>query len=113
MNAHTENVTIIKDTAGNPAFAVVPFADWQAIILGKEKHDALIPSEVVNYAMDNDVSALAAWRHYLSLTQVDVAKRMNISQPAYAQLEAKTSLRKSTREKAAKVLGILQEQLDW
>lgn len=113
MIAHTENITILKDAAGNPAFAVVPFADWQAIILGREKLDQLIPSEVVDYAMDNDVSALCAWRAYLKLTQAEVANRMGITQPAYAQHEARKTLGKATREKVAKALGLVPEQLDF
>ncbi len=45
------------------------------------------------------------------LTQTEVARRLGISQSAYAQQEAKEPVRKSTREKIAKALGIVPEQL--
>ena len=40
-----------------------------------------------------------------------IARRLGISQSAYAQQEAKVPVRKSTREKIAKALGIVPEQL--
>ena len=109
----SQNIMILKDSTGNPAFAIVPFSDWQAIIQGKDKLDKLIPSEVVDYALDNDVSATCAWRKYLDLTQADVAKRLGISQAAYSKMEGRKTLRKTSREKVALALGILQEQLDF
>ena len=42
-----------------------------------------------------------------------MAQRMDITQSAYAQLEAKKTSRKSTREKIAAALGIEAEQLDF
>ncbi len=92
---------------------LLPFADYQAMKLGKPKSEALIPNQVVNYAMDNDVSALRAWRDYLNLTQSDIAGRMGITQSAFAQLEGRKNLRKSTREKVALALGLEPEQLDF
>lgn len=63
--------------------------------------------------MDNDCSATRAWRERTSLTQAEVAKKMEISQSAYAQLEGKKTIRKSSREKIAKALGIHESQLDF
>ena len=73
----------------------------------------LIPNKVVNLALDKGISAARAWREYLELTQADVAERIGVSQSAYAQLEAKKTLRQSSREKIAMALDIKSDQLDF
>jgi len=114
MNALTENITIVRDNNGNPAFVVLPFADWQAITLGKSKADKLIPNEVIKIAMiDGDTSATFAWRKYLGITQEEMAGRLGITQAAYSMLESRKTIRKSSREKIAAALGVLPEQLEW
>ena len=55
--------------------------------------------------LDADNGRLAA--------RTEIAKRLGISQPAYAQQENSDRLRKSSREKIAGALGILPEQLDF
>lgn len=52
-----------------------------------------------------------AWREHLNLTRDEVAKRMGISQPAFAQQDTATKPRKASREKIAAVLGINANQL--
>jgi DNA-binding XRE family transcriptional regulator len=113
MNTLTESVQILRDAGGHPAFAVIPFADYQALVKGKIKVEPGIPAPVVDLAMDNEWSAARAWREHKELTQVEVAQRMDITQGAYAQLEAKKTIRKSSREKIAKALGIHESQLDF
>ena len=70
-----------------------------------------IPNAVVNNVINKDMTPIRAWREHLGLTQTEVAHRLGISQSAYAQQEAKESVRKSTREIIAKALGIVPEQL--
>lgn len=70
-----------------------------------------IPNAVVNKAINKDMTPIRAWREHLGLTQAEVAKRLGITQSAYAQHEAKEPVRKVTREKVAKALGIVPEQL--
>lgn len=114
MNALIENVTVVRNAKGKPDYVVIPFADYQAFILGKEKSKSLIPSEVIRISMiDENLSALGAWRRYLNLTQEEVAKRLKISQAAYSKLEARKTMRQTTREKVAKALGLVPEQLDF
>lgn len=115
MNALTETVQILRDASGHPTFAVIPFADYQALVKGKGKGkvEPGIPAKVVDLAMDNEWSAARAWREHKELTQTEVAQRMGITQGAYAQLEAKKSIRKSSREKIANALGIHESQLDF
>lgn len=113
MNTLTDKVQILRDAGGQPAFAVLPFAQYQALVHGKKIAEPGIPAHVVDLAMDNEWSAARAWREHLELTQVAVAKRMGITQGAYAQLEGKKTIRKASREKIAKALGIDQTQLDF
>ncbi|MCL1861859.1 MAG: helix-turn-helix domain-containing protein [Proteobacteria bacterium] len=113
MNVLTESVQIIRDAEGCPAFAVIPFANYQALVKSKAKVEPGIPAAVVDLAMDNECSAARAWREHLELTQTEVAKRMGITQGSYAQLEGKKTIRKSSREKIAKALGIHEAQLDF
>ena len=70
-----------------------------------------IPNAVVNKVINKDMTPIRAWREHLSLTQTEVARRLGISQSAYAQQEAKEPVRKASREKIAKALGIAVEQL--
>jgi DNA-binding XRE family transcriptional regulator len=113
MDALTESVQILRDAGGHPAFAVIPFSSYQALVKGKASIEPGIPAPVVDLAMDNEWSAARAWREHLELTQVEVAQRMGITQGAYAQLEGKKNIRKTSREKIARALGIHESQLDF
>jgi transcriptional regulator with XRE-family HTH domain len=62
--------------------------------------------------MVDGATPIRAWREYLNLTQEEVAKRMGISQPAFAQQETVSKPRKATREKIAAAFGISSEQLE-
>ncbi|OFZ68585.1 MAG: transcriptional regulator [Betaproteobacteria bacterium RBG_16_56_24] len=107
MNAPA-NLQILKDAKGKPTFAVIPYAEY--ISLSKQ-HAPTIPNAVVNKVINKDMTPIRAWREHLSLTQSEVARRLGVSQSAYAQQEAKEPVRKSTREKIANALGIVPEQL--
>lgn len=72
----------------------------------------LIPNEVVGYTVKEDMTPISAWRKHLGLSQSEVAERIGISQPAYAQQEQATRPRKATREKIANALGIAPALLD-
>jgi predicted transcriptional regulator len=112
MNSLTD-VQILRDVGGNPAFAVIPFAAYQALVKAKTKVEPGIPAAVVDLAMDNEWSAARAWREYQELTQTEIARRMGITQGAYAQLEAKKTIRKSSRERIAKAMRVHESQLDF
>ncbi|HEX7682313.1 MAG TPA: helix-turn-helix transcriptional regulator [Trinickia sp.] len=108
MNART-SIQIINGPDGAPAFVVIPYADYMA---DRREDRGLIPHEVVSRTVDG-ATPLRAWREHLGLTQAQVAKRLGISQSAYAQQERSEHLRKSTREKIASALGIRESQLDF
>ena len=113
MNTLTDSLHILRDAVGNPAFAILPYAQYQKLILGKTRPELGIPAAVVDKAIDNDYSAARAWREHLGLTQTDVARRMGVTQGAYAQLETKKTIRLSSRAKIAKAMGIHAAQLDF
>jgi DNA-binding XRE family transcriptional regulator len=107
MNAPT-NIQILNDVKGKPAFAVIPYAEYISLT---RQSAPTIPNAVVNKVINKDMTPIRAWREHLGLTQTEVARRLGISQSAYAQQEAKEPVRKSTREKIAKALGVVPEQL--
>ena len=71
----------------------------------------LIPHEVVSRIVDG-ATPIRAWREHLNLTQDKVARRLGISQPAFAQQESVTKPRRATREKIAAAFGIRADQLE-
>lgn len=107
MNAPT-NIQILKDAQGKPAFVVIPYPEYMSLT---KQNAATIPNAVVNKVINKDMTPVRAWREHLGLTQTEVARRLGISQSAYAQQEAKEPVRKATREKIAQALGIAAEQL--
>lgn len=115
MTTPINTVQILRDAGGQPAFAVIPFAEYQALILCRPELEAEpgIPLKVVDNALEKEISAARAWREYLKMTQEEVAKRMGIAQSSYAELESKQNIRKSSRIKIAAALGIHETQLDF
>jgi len=112
MSAHIKspaNVQIINGTDGNPEYAVIPYEDFLQLYSQKE---SLIPNAVVGKVIEDGVTPVRAWREYLKLTQTEVATRLEITQAAYAQLEASERPRKSTLQRIATALGITVEQLN-
>lgn len=72
-----------------------------------------VPNEVVNLSFERGVSAMAAWREHIGLTQAEVAGRIGSTQAAYAQMERGKQHRKATLEKVAAALCLEVEQLRW
>jgi transcriptional regulator with XRE-family HTH domain len=80
--------------------------------MGHQTIDDLIPHAVVKLLALQDLTPATAWRMHLNLTQGEVAVRMGLTQSAYAQLEGISKLRKLSRERIARALGIAPGQLD-
>ncbi len=93
-----------------PWIVVIPYDAYLAQ-QNKNGQD-LIPHDVISRSVDG-ATPVRAWREHLRLTQVEVAVRLGITQPAYAQQENSQRLRKTTREKIAAALGISANQLDF
>jgi DNA-binding XRE family transcriptional regulator len=107
MNTPT-NHQIITGPDGAPAFVVIPYAEY----IASHPVEDLVPNEVVGLMVKEGLTAVAAWRKHLGLTQADVAARIGITQAAYAQQESASKPRKVTREKIAAAFGISAELLD-
>jgi len=111
MSTPTEAKTIL-DASGAPAYVVVPVAEYEALVAKARAVDRRrkIPHEVVGL-MITGYSPARAWREHLGLTQSEVARRMGITQPALAQIEAAGRPRKATRTRLAAALGLSISQL--
>jgi DNA-binding XRE family transcriptional regulator len=106
------NLRTLPDARGRPAFVVVPIKAYAALVARARGMTGrrTIPHEVVSLMVEG-YSAARAWREYRGLTQAAVARRMRITQPALAQIEASVRPRRTTRIRLAKALGITLEQL--
>lgn len=104
------DIQIIRDPGGEPAFVVLPYSEWLSRYEGEQN---LVPNTVVNHVFDQQVTPMRAWREHLALTQTEVARRIGISQAAYAQMESAANPRRSTLMKVAKALDVTVEQLDF
>jgi Predicted transcriptional regulator with C-terminal CBS domains len=80
----------------------------------QEATEPTVPHEVAARVLKEQVSPIRAWREYLGLTQVEAAARMEVSQSAFAQMEApEAKPRMNTLKKVAAALGIAPDQLKW
>lgn len=110
MNARLENVKIIRDHSGHPTFVQIPYDEYVAMSI---KFESGTPISVVR-AVAAGKTPVRAWREYLGLSQGQVAQRMGITQPGFAQHERRDAnkLTPATREKIATALGISVQQLE-
>ncbi len=112
MNEHTDTQIILQD--GKPAFAVIPWEEYQELINRDQEieHDVWIPHEIVKQVAIEEISIIRAWREYFDLTQKELAQKTGIAQSALARLEKSSSKpRTSTLKKLANAMEISLEQL--
>ena len=113
MNVPTNHQILTHN--GKPAFAVVPYAEYMKLIErtgGRLDEEVTLPHEVVKMSTLGRMSLIRAWREHLGLTQDEVARRMGVTQPAYAKIESgKTQPRIATCKRIAAAMGIEWEQL--
>ena len=102
----------IVGSDGKTEYYLVPVDELNKLLTQSvSDQEATIPNAVVKMYVLEEIPLIAAWRAYLSLTQAEVARRMNISQAAYSQIEHAKKPRVVTRKKVAKALGIDYHQL--
>jgi DNA-binding XRE family transcriptional regulator len=102
---------IIEDN-GQPLFVLVPYAEYVASLDRNAGESPAIPLAVSKAANMENKSLVRAWREYKGLSQAEMAERMGISRPAYAQMEVKgANLRASTTHRLAVALDVQWEQL--
>ena len=112
MSVHTDPQIIIQN--GKPAFAVIPWNEYQELIHDKiesDDADVWFPNEVVKANVRGDC-LIKAWREYFKLTQAELATKAGMKQSALARLEkSNVNPRKATITKLAEAMGIDVEQL--
>lgn len=108
MNTHTDFQTILG-TDGRPAFVVVPYEQFRQ--MNANFTPGTIPNTIVGKHIMDGKSLMLAWREYLHMTQAEIARRMGVTQAAYAQMETANRPRKATLQKVALALGVSVEQL--
>ncbi|MCQ8183452.1 helix-turn-helix domain-containing protein [Methylomonas sp. SURF-1] len=108
MSAHT-NIQIINGLDGNPAFVVIPYADY---LKEHAVNNATIPNEVVGAVIKQDISPIKAWREYLHLSITELAMRLGISEGEYIDIESQEKPGKNALNKIAAALGISVVQLN-
>ncbi len=109
MNAHIEPQII--SVGGKPAFAVIPWDEYQMLISNRQELDVWFPNDVVK-ANSRGVSLIAAWREHFEMTQAELAAKCEMKQAAIARLEkGHAGARRSTLARIAAAMGIMVEQL--
>ena len=113
MNTPTSHQILTHN--GKPAFAVVPYAEYLQLMEyagGRPDEQVTLPHEVVKMTTLGGMPLIRAWREHLGLTQEEIARRMGVTQPAYAKIEnGKTQPRIATYKRLAAAMGIEWEQL--
>ncbi|MBN2232958.1 MAG: helix-turn-helix transcriptional regulator [Deltaproteobacteria bacterium] len=110
MSAPTNPQIIFEN--GHPAFAVLPWSEYQALLKQADPADVWLPHEVVQAVALDGATLVKAWRDYRGLTQAELAKQSGMSQPALARLEkGGITPRPATLKKLAAALGVEAEQL--
>lgn len=112
---------IIKE-GGKPAFAVLPYEEYEALIdifdELSDVHDYKIAmstdtEDIPSYVVDrllNGENSLKVWREYRKLTQQEVAKEVGISVPFLSQIE--TNKRSPSLRIYQKIANMLSVSLD-
>jgi len=102
----------IINQGDKPAFAVLPYAEYLALMQSTQKVESTIPHGIVGLCVTRRISLLAAWRIYHGLSQLDLAEMIGVTQPAIAQMErSERRLQQRTLQRLADALRVLPEQL--
>lgn len=111
MSQHSIRYPVVT-SGGKATHVMVPIDAYLAVFEPDKAPEGytFIPLEVSERILDG-MSPLKAWRRHKGLTQEDVAKRMEISRPAYAQMEKSVRPHAATLEKAARAFGVAAAQL--
>ena len=101
---------------GKPLMAVLPHQEWQkvaAYVLALSNQNLNIPPAVLLRVLRHRITPMRAWRDHLQLSQLQIAERMGITQPAYSQLERRGSPTSSSIEAFATAIGVEPHQINW
>jgi DNA-binding XRE family transcriptional regulator len=110
MNALINNYQIVEQ--GGKPFVLLPYEEFMAKFVNPIE-GGLIPHEIVERHVINDVPIVKCWREYLGMTQEALARKSGVQQPSIARIESNINYkpRITTLEKLAKALNLSLEQL--
>lgn len=98
-----------------PVAVVVPYEEYQQLTrmakFRSESRRYAIPQSVAEMILVKNYTPIKAWRTYLKLSQVEIAKRLSMTQAAFSQIETATKNQATTLKKVATALGIHIKQL--
>jgi ribosome-binding protein aMBF1 (putative translation factor) len=99
---------------GVPAFAVIPWNEYQKIIRNQAEEaekDVWFPNDVVKATSRGD-SLIKAWREHFGLSQAELAAKAGMSEQVLAELESNAvASKKADLAKLAQAMGIDRKQL--
>ncbi len=118
MSRGADDVQIVRDKKGKPAFVVVPYARWQAITSGeaedaflakryravRERDDTEIPWEVAKRIVAGE-NAVKVYREWRGLTQDALAGKIGSAKAYISQIE--TGAKPGGRAILRKIAGAL------
>ncbi len=118
MSRSANDVQIVRDKKGKPAFVVVPYARWQAITRGEaedaflakryraacEREDTEIPWDVAKRIVAGE-NAVKVYREWRGLTQEALARKIDSVKAYISQIE--TGAKPGGRAILRKIAGVL------
>ena len=118
MNMQTQEVQFIhQDDHPHPVAVVMSYKKYQQLLsyAGEldEDDDPGVPHAVVKMVVLEDIPPIRAWRKYLKMTQAEAARRLDMTQAAFAQIEKAQKNHAETLRKVAAAFGISPVQLEW
>jgi DNA-binding Xre family transcriptional regulator len=95
-----------------PAFAVMPYSDYLALMQSIKKVDPTIPHAVAGLCVRQRISLLAAWRIHRGLSRSELAQLIGMTEAAITQMERSDQrLQRRTLQRLADALSVVPEQL--
>jgi len=115
MSAHTETQIIRQN--GRPAFAVIPFEEYELLRPALERERALrsgVPHAVARRIISENIHPVRAWREHLGIDQSAVAGRAGMKPSMLSRIEAGAGgqTRVSTLKRIAGAMGLTLAQID-
>jgi DNA-binding XRE family transcriptional regulator len=102
----------IINQGNQPAFAVMHYSDYLALMQSTKNIDPTIPHAVAGLCVRQRISLLAAWRIHRGLSQSELGEMIGVTQAAIAQMErSDRRLQRRTVQRLADALSVVPEQL--
>jgi ribosome-binding protein aMBF1 (putative translation factor) len=110
MSAPTEAQIIRQD--GKPVFAVLPIAQYEALLNRQGDKRATLPHAVVKWNVQDGERLLKAWRRWLGLSRAELAERAGVTQAQIARFEAGKAIpRADTLLRLSNAMGVMADLL--